>query len=197
MILRTQGSRPEWRALRRLHWLLTVAMSCVSLSRGDNMVPGDRLYHDGRYFVLAERHKSKDTLGVYDALDSYKLARHVLLSSSSLSSISLSPTDHHLAVWEGPLEYKLYILTLAGHLLATFVPEQEPALGIRSVVWHPSGSFLAVAGYDDKIHILNSLSWTSVKTLDSILGSLQERYVIVRFKTFNIISLRRMFGVNH
>ncbi|KAF8508111.1 WD repeat-containing protein 8 [Gautieria morchelliformis] len=114
---------------------------------------------DGRYFVLAERHKSKDTLGVYDALDSYKLARHVLLPSSSLSSISLSPTGNHLA-------YKLYILTLAGHLLATFVPEQEPALGVRSVVWHPSGSFLAVAGYDDKIHTLNSLSWTSVKTLE-------------------------------
>jgi hypothetical protein len=30
---------------------------------------------DGRYFVLAERHKSKDTLGVYDATDLYKLVR--------------------------------------------------------------------------------------------------------------------------
>jgi hypothetical protein len=30
---------------------------------------------DGRYFVLAERHKSKDTLGVYDATEGYKLAR--------------------------------------------------------------------------------------------------------------------------
>lgn len=30
---------------------------------------------DGRYFVLAERHRSKDTLGVYDASDAYKLAR--------------------------------------------------------------------------------------------------------------------------
>lgn len=30
---------------------------------------------DGRYFVLAERHRSKDTLGLYDASESYKLVR--------------------------------------------------------------------------------------------------------------------------
>jgi hypothetical protein len=30
---------------------------------------------DGRYFVLAERHKSKDTLGLYDTTESYKLTR--------------------------------------------------------------------------------------------------------------------------
>ena len=30
---------------------------------------------DGRYFVLAERHKSKDTLGVYDTSDNYRLVR--------------------------------------------------------------------------------------------------------------------------
>lgn len=30
---------------------------------------------NGRFFVLAERHKSKDTLGIYDAADSYRLTR--------------------------------------------------------------------------------------------------------------------------
>ena len=30
---------------------------------------------DARYFVLAERHKSKDTLGVYDAQEAYRLVR--------------------------------------------------------------------------------------------------------------------------
>ena len=30
---------------------------------------------DGCYFLLAERHKSKDTLGVYDTTNSYKLVR--------------------------------------------------------------------------------------------------------------------------
>lgn len=30
---------------------------------------------DARYFILAERHRSKDTLGIYDASDSFKLVR--------------------------------------------------------------------------------------------------------------------------
>ena len=30
---------------------------------------------DGRYLILAERHKSKDTIGIYDTADSFKQAR--------------------------------------------------------------------------------------------------------------------------
>lgn len=36
---------------------------------------GFDFHADGRYFVLAERHKSKDMLGLYDASESYKLVR--------------------------------------------------------------------------------------------------------------------------
>ncbi|KAG7099110.1 hypothetical protein E1B28_000983 [Marasmius oreades] len=121
---------------------------------------------DGRYFILAERHKSKDTLGLYDTSDSFKLVRHFPLPTSSLSSFALSPTDNHLAVWEGNLEYKLHIITLAGKVLASFTPDPEPALGVRHVAWHPSGAFLAVSGWDDRIYILDSMSWSPVVTLE-------------------------------
>ncbi|KZP10515.1 WD repeat-containing protein 8 [Athelia psychrophila] len=120
---------------------------------------------DGRYFILAERHKSKDTLGVYDTADGYKLARHFPLPTASLAHLALSPTGNHLAVWEGPLEYKLTILTLAGALLATFTPAPDPGFGVRAVAWHPSGALLAVGGWDDTIHILDSLTWGPVHTL--------------------------------
>ncbi|KDQ16712.1 hypothetical protein BOTBODRAFT_238662 [Botryobasidium botryosum FD-172 SS1] len=121
---------------------------------------------DGRYLVLAERHKSKDTIGVYDATDLWKLVRHFPLPTNSISSLSLSPNGDHIAVWEGPFEYKLHVLNLAGHTLGSFVPDPDPGLGIRCVAWHPAGSFLAAAGWDDKIHILNSISWTEVASLD-------------------------------
>lgn len=49
-------------------------------------------------------------------------------------------------------QYKIHILTLAGDRLASFSPEPEPALGIREVAWHPTGMFLAVAGWDDKVY---------------------------------------------
>ncbi|THH10929.1 hypothetical protein EW145_g995 [Phellinidium pouzarii] len=121
---------------------------------------------DGRYFVLAERHRSKDMLGVYDAGDSYKQARHYTVPTSSLASLAISPTGKHIAVWEGPLEFKLCILSLPGTLLSTYIPQPDTGLGIRCVAWHPSGSFIAVGGYDDKIHILDGLSWSCVVTLE-------------------------------
>ncbi|PPQ81698.1 hypothetical protein CVT26_007771 [Gymnopilus dilepis] len=121
---------------------------------------------DGRYFVLAERHKSKDTLGVYDATQAYKLVRHFSLPTTSVASLALSPTGNHVAVWEGPLEYKLHVLSLAGDLQTTFSPLPDPGFGIRTVAWHPNGMFLAVGGWDDKVHILDSISWSDVATLE-------------------------------
>ena len=40
-----------------------------------NFCKGFAFRRDGRYFILAERQKSKDTLGVYDAEDNYKQVR--------------------------------------------------------------------------------------------------------------------------
>ncbi|KAG5220522.1 WD40 repeat protein [Salix suchowensis] len=99
---------------------------------------------DGRYLILAERHKSKDTLGLYDAAEGYK-----------------------------PVRYKLYILSLNGDLLGSFAPDHDPGFGIRGVAWHPTGMFLAVGGWDDKVYILDSLSWGPVAMLEltSRLGS--------------------------
>ena len=77
---------------------------------------------DGRYFVLAERHRSRDMLGVYDTVEGYKQARvwinpslskpanngdpsqHFTVPTSSLASLAISPTGKHVAVWDGPLE---------------------------------------------------------------------------------------------
>ena len=72
-------------------------------------------------------------------------------------------------MWEGPLEvidahsdiypladvvrhqYKLFVLSLTGDLLGSFAPDPNRGFGVRSVTWHPSGAFLAVAGWDDKV----------------------------------------------
>jgi len=86
--------------------------------------------------------------------------------TTSLASLAISPTGNNIAVWDGPLEYKLCIFTLPGTLLSSFTPSPDPGLGIRCVSWHPSGSFIAIGGYDDKIYILDSLSWSSVTTLE-------------------------------
>ncbi|KAH8925730.1 WD40 repeat-like protein [Atractiella rhizophila] len=52
----------------------------------------------------------------------------------------------------------------------SLIPSKESGtwvgLGIRDVIWHPTGKFLALAGYDQKIRILNNTSWTNVATLE-------------------------------
>lgn len=52
---------------------LVGTLICVWLC--DLTLLGYTFRKDGRYFVLAERHKSRDTIGVYDARDGYKVAR--------------------------------------------------------------------------------------------------------------------------
>ncbi|CAL1695316.1 unnamed protein product [Somion occarium] len=121
---------------------------------------------DGRYLIIAERHKSKDTLGVYDASELYRLVRHFPLPTSTLASLSISPNGDYVAIWEGPMEFRVYILNLSGNTVGSFTPDLDPGYGIRSVVWHPSGFFLLVAGWDDKIHILERLTWGPVALLE-------------------------------
>ncbi|EKM54295.1 uncharacterized protein PHACADRAFT_123237 [Phanerochaete carnosa HHB-10118-sp] len=153
-------------------WGLRVTIWSLSTGTASHIqfpIHPDRGYafsRNGKYFILGERHKSRDTLGVYDTSQSYRLVRHFPLPSSSLASVSLSPAGNVLAVWEGPLEYKIYIVTVAGDLLGTFSPEPDRGLGIRSVAWHPSGTYLVVAGWDDKIHVLESLTWGPVAVLE-------------------------------
>ncbi|KAL9715926.1 hypothetical protein Ac2012v2_000370 [Leucoagaricus gongylophorus] len=154
----------EW-GLRVTLWSLVTA-SATYIQFPIHPDRGYAFRADGRYFILGERHKSKDTLGIYDAVDSFKLIRHFPLPTSSLSSFSVSPTGNHIAVWEGPLEFKLHVLTLAGDLLVTFTPEPDPIFGVRSVAWHPNGMFLIAASWDDRMYILESISWSAVATLD-------------------------------
>jgi len=56
-------------------------------------------------------------------------------------------------------QYRLFILSLAGDVLGTFKPDPDPGFGIRNVIWHPSGMFLAVSGWDNKVS--TSIDYTS------------------------------------
>lgn len=49
---------------------------------------------------------------------------------------------------------------MAGDVLGTFKPDPDPVFGIRNVVWHPSGMFLAVNGWDNKVSTDSSYGGT-------------------------------------
>jgi hypothetical protein len=69
---------------------------------------GHAFRQDGRYFVLAERHKSKDTIGVYDTANSFSLAR------VSFSRIAIFPlptvNDENIALSLANIFYELFSL---------------------------------------------------------------------------------------
>ena len=48
-------------------------------------------------------------------------------------------------------QYKLFIYTLTGSLQGSFSPTEDLGFGIRCVAWHPTGAYLAVGGWDDKV----------------------------------------------
>ncbi|KAF8320268.1 WD repeat-containing protein 8 [Clavulina sp. PMI_390] len=154
----------EW-ALRVTVWSLTTGRSTYIqfpkfAGRGYSFSP------NGQYFILAERHKSRDTIGVYDVREEYKMLRHFGLPTSSLASFALSPVGDRLALWDGPLEYTLHMINLSGQVLGTFTPEPDPGQGIRCVAWHPSGRLVAVGGWDDKFHVLDVLTCRPIVSFD-------------------------------
>ena len=53
--------------------------------------------------------------------------------------------------WRFSRQYKLYVLSLSGNVITSFSPDPDPGFGIRKVAWHPSGMFLVVGGWDDKV----------------------------------------------
>ncbi|KAI0788631.1 WD repeat-containing protein 8 [Abortiporus biennis] len=122
--------------------------------------------NDGRYFVLAERHKGRDAIGVYDVEESYRLVRHYPIPTASFSSLSISPNGSFVAIWDGPLEYKVHIFSLSGELQGSFCPDPDPGFGVKAVAWHPSSCFVAVAGHDDKIHIIENITWGPVAVVE-------------------------------
>lgn len=163
--------------------------------QSDPLETGCAFRDDGRYFVLAERHKSKDTVGVYDTSESYRLVRVrtivVCASWPSVQSTSLystfpcQPLHSHpshsppmeiiwrlgktrwrfahdtnfsmLPVSANIMQYKLFVLSLSGLVVGSFTPDPDPGYGIRSVAWHPTGFFIAVGGYDDKVSLSHTL----------------------------------------
>ncbi|KAM5140389.1 WD repeat-containing protein WRAP73 [Mantella aurantiaca] len=92
---------------------------------------------DGRHMALAERRDCKDYISIFVCND-WRLLRF--------------------------LQYKVLLYSLDGRLLSSY-SAYEWSLGIKSVIWSPSSQFLAVGSYDEKVRILNHVTWKPIKEL--------------------------------
>ncbi|XP_051915203.1 WD repeat-containing protein WRAP73 isoform X1 [Hippocampus zosterae] len=115
---------------------------------------------DGCYMALAERRDCKDYVCVF-VCDDWHLLRHFETETQDLAGLEWSPNGCVLAVWDSCLEYKVLLYSLDGRLLSTY-SAYEWSLGVKCVAWSPSSQFLAIGSYDEKVRILNHITWKKI-----------------------------------
>lgn len=127
----------------------------------------------GEYLVVAERREGKDSLSLFETT-SWQIVKNFpvctknlagVLWAGSITSPSTATTSTPsamtggvLAVWDSPLQYLVALYSMSGHCMARF-SAYEMALGVWDVGWAPSGQFLAITSFDNKIRLLNHLTW--------------------------------------
>ncbi|KAF2396302.1 WD40 repeat-like protein [Trichodelitschia bisporula] len=125
-------------------------------SRGSGFAP------DGT-FALLGRHGATDVLSLHTPA-SYALLRAVPLQSVDAQGLTWSRDGRWLAVWEAPgVGFRVYVYTAGGELYRIFsgeTGEEWVGLGVRSVEWAPGGAYFAVGGWDGRVTLLNTRTFS-------------------------------------
>ena len=120
--------------------------------------------------ALAERRDCKDYLSIFDT-EKWNLVRHFSVDTKDLAGLSWSPNGNIICVWESCFTYHLYLYTIDGYCISSYTAYSELyqfGLGIKSVTWSPSGQFLAVGSYDQKVRLLNHITWKVIAEYDHV-----------------------------
>uniref|UniRef100_A0A663LW41 WD repeat containing, antisense to TP73 n=1 Tax=Athene cunicularia TaxID=194338 RepID=A0A663LW41_ATHCN len=98
---------------------------------------------DGRYMAVAERRDCKDFVSIFVCSDWQLLRVRVFRMNLFI------------------FQYKILLYSLDGRLLSTY-RAYEWSLGIKAIAWSPSSQFLAIGSYDEKVRILNHVTWKKI-----------------------------------
>jgi len=116
--------------------------------------------NDGKFFAALERRKTKDYIALYYT-QTWELVNRFQVDSVDLENISWSPDDSAIAAWDTNLEYNILVYSPDGRLLVKY-QAYEGYLGIKSVAWSNTGHFLAIGSFDQKLRIINNLTWSKI-----------------------------------
>lgn len=121
--------------------------------------------HNGKFMALLEKHDCRDTIGFYSIAD-WKMVNSVPLDSFDATDIKWEEDDSHVIVWENPINYRFHAVCPFKGVILRYQP-YDYALGVKSVdLSHKGHFFAAVGSYDEKVRLLNSLTWKLVAELD-------------------------------
>jgi len=115
---------------------------------------------DNSYLAVAERRDCKDCISIF-SLSTWQLVKHFDCDTKDLAGIAWSPTEYTICAWDSLLNYKVLLYSLDGQCIGTYTA-YEGALAIKTVCWSPMGQFLAIGSYDQRVRIMNHLTWSLV-----------------------------------
>ncbi|GBG89539.1 hypothetical protein CBR_g49329 [Chara braunii] len=142
--------------LRVTVWSL-VNTACVYVQWPKHATRGLSFSHDGRFMAVAVRRDCKDSIHVLSC-DTWEIMESFAVDTFDLADLQWAPEDSCIAVWDSLLYYKVLVYAPDGRCLAKY-QAYENALGVKGVMWSPSGQFLAIGSYDQAVRILNYLTW--------------------------------------
>jgi len=132
-------------------------------SKGFAFRPGSQ------HFTLLSRPGPQDVLTMH-ALNSYTVIWSVALPTTDAQGLAWSHDGRFVAIWDTPsIGYRVHIYTAAGDLYRIYSGDQtdgEVELGVRSVSWSPSSDYLAIGGYDRRVRLLSTRTFSPLMYLD-------------------------------
>ena len=115
---------------------------------------------DGKFLALGECRKCKDYISIF-SVDSWQLLKLFEVDTQDMAGLKWSPDGRVICTWDHCLWYKILIYNMNGNLITTY-QAYEWALGVKRVSWSPTSQFLAVGSYDQKVRLLNHITWQSI-----------------------------------
>ena len=149
--------------LRLNIWSL-VDSSCVYIKDPKYESKGLSFTTDGKFMALAERHNCKDQIGLYYTGD-WSLVNHFDAQTSDLEDVVWTKDNCYILAWENSLTFRLNIYNPVNGLYREYVPQDQPALGIRSMTLSPNGTYAAAGGYNSEMKLFSTLTWEIVTEL--------------------------------
>lgn len=119
---------------------------------------------NGKYMALAERRDGKDYISII-ITDTWEMVKSFSANTKHLSDLAWSPDGRMLVLWDDLISYRVSVHYPDGTLLHTY-SAYDNALGVKSLNWESTSRLLAVGSYDEKIRIINQLTWKVIAEFD-------------------------------
>lgn len=118
----------------------------------------------GKLMALLEKHDCKDTISIY-ATGDWTLVNSIVMDSFDIVEMRWDSNDSHIVAWENPINYRLYAVCPFKGVVLKYQP-YDYALGIKTVDYSNRSMFVAIGSFDEKIRLLNALTWKEIAELD-------------------------------